>query len=447
MTSKILSILGIHELRHTPAEMKTISPELSIEAREAVFAASDGTPLFYRIWRTGSPPRRGILLLHRGHEHSGRFDEVARALAREGTWCFAYDARGHGRSPGRRGGAPDAATLVADLDAFARHVCDAHGLAPDSLAVVANSVAAVVAAAWAHDYAPGVRALALLAPAFSIKLYVPFALSGLRVLLRVRPELFIRSYVRPGLLTRDREEARKYAADTLVARDISARVLVELHDLAARIIADAPTIDTPTLVLSAGADCVVRAEAQRRFFQRLGTSRKEWITCPGMRNALLNERGRERVVADVRRFLDAEFTRESTDAEHGLLEADRVGHTARELRKLQRPARGPRVLRFAVQRAALRTVGRLSAGIRMGWQHGFDSGRAPSITFMKIGLGGRESSAALSTAPISTRQAGGAFDGERSCSRKRCASSCAPRMAVPCGSSISRRVAVATCST
>jgi alpha-beta hydrolase superfamily lysophospholipase/SAM-dependent methyltransferase len=355
--------------------MKTISQELPIEAREAAFAASDGTPLFYRIWRTDSPPHRGILLLHRGHEHSGRLDEAARALVSEGTWCFAYDARGHGRSPGRRGDAPDAATLVADLDAFARHVRDAHGLAPDSLAVIANSVAAVVATAWVHDYAPGIRALALLAPAFSIKLYVPFALPGLRALLRIHPGLFIRSYVRPGLLTRDREEARKYAADTLVSRDISARILVELHDLAARIIADAPTLGTPTLVLSAEADCVVRAGAQRRFFQRLGTSRKEWITCPGMRHALLHERGRERVVADVRRFLDAEFARERSD-ERRLVEADRSGHTAREWQRLRRPARGPRAVGFVLQRAALRTIGGLSEGIRTGWRHGFDSGRS-----------------------------------------------------------------------
>jgi alpha-beta hydrolase superfamily lysophospholipase/SAM-dependent methyltransferase len=355
--------------------MKTISPERPIEAREAVFTASDGTPLFYRVWRTDSPPRRGILILHRGHEHSGRLDEVARALATEGTWCFAYDARGHGRSPGRRGDALGAATLVADLDAFARHVCEAHGLAPESLAVVANSVAAVVATAWVHDYAPGIRAIALLAPAFSIKLYVPFALPALRALLRIRPELFIRSYVRPGLLTRDREEARRYAADTLITRDISARVLVELHDLAERILADAPTLDTPTLVVSAGADCVVRAGTQCRFFQRLGATRKEWIACRGMRHALLHERDRERVIADVRRFLDAEFARERRD-ERGLLVADRAGHTAREWQRLRRPARGPRAMGFFLQRGALRTVGRLSAGIRLGWRHGFDSGRS-----------------------------------------------------------------------
>ncbi|MNR67398.1 hypothetical protein D3C85_1913590 [compost metagenome] len=46
------------------------------------------------------------------------------------------------------------------------------------MAVLAQSVGAVLIATWAHDYAPKVRCLVLASPAFKVKLYVPFARPG-----------------------------------------------------------------------------------------------------------------------------------------------------------------------------------------------------------------------------------------------------------------------------
>ena len=40
---------------------------------------------------------------------------------------------------------------------------------------------AVAAAAWVHDYAPKIRCLILATPAFKVKLYVPLAVTGLKL--------------------------------------------------------------------------------------------------------------------------------------------------------------------------------------------------------------------------------------------------------------------------
>jgi len=80
---------------------------------------------------------------------------------------FAWDARGHGRSPGVRGDAPSFGALVRDLDCFARHIADAHGIPLERMALVGSSLGAVIASAWVHDYAPPLRGLVLAAPAFS----------------------------------------------------------------------------------------------------------------------------------------------------------------------------------------------------------------------------------------------------------------------------------------
>src|SRR5262249_47237978 len=147
-------------------------------------------------------------------------------------------------------------------------------------------------AAWAHDYAPPIRAMVLASPAFRVKLYVPFALPFLRLRRRFDKQAFVTSYVRPGMLTHDREESESYARDPLISRAVSVNLLVSMRDAAARIVADAAAIHTPTLVLSSGRDYVVRLGEQREFFERLGSSMKEMREFPGAYHDLFHERDR-----------------------------------------------------------------------------------------------------------------------------------------------------------
>ncbi len=109
----------------------------------------------------------------------------------------------------------------------------------------------------------------LAAPAFKIKLYVPLATSGLRLLLKLRKnrKTFIKSYVKSKMLTHDPEQARRYDEDSLIARAIAANVLVDLRDTSARLIDDAGAIRTPTLLLAAGAGLGGRARPATSVFR------------------------------------------------------------------------------------------------------------------------------------------------------------------------------------
>ncbi|MDQ9929248.1 alpha/beta hydrolase, partial [Acinetobacter baumannii] len=71
---------------------------------------------------------------------------------------------------------------VKDIQYFVQHIQQNYAIDPENIAVVAQSVGAVLAATWVHDYAPKIRALCLASPAFDIKLYVPFAEPSLRVM-------------------------------------------------------------------------------------------------------------------------------------------------------------------------------------------------------------------------------------------------------------------------
>ena len=345
-------------------------------ASEHTLTLPDGLRLFYRAWMPEEGFSRAVILLHRGHEHSGRLSDVVHALGLHDTAVFAWDARGHGRSGGRRGHAESFQQLVRDLDVFARAVTAEHGVDLPATSVVAHSVGAVIAATWVHDYAPAIRDLVLVTPAFRVRLYVPFAWPALRLwqrLLGERPGV-IKSYVRPGLLTHDPDQARRYADDPLITRDISVPVLLGMREAAERVVADAAAIRVPTLVLSGGSDWVVHTGPQRTFFDRLGSACKQMHIFPGFYHDILHERDRHQVLDAVRSFISRDI--EQDPQRPSLLTADRGGHTRIEYDRLCRPlpAASPRKLVYSLTELALATAGRLSNGIRTGWRSGFDSG-------------------------------------------------------------------------
>lgn len=350
--------------------MTTDTPTLvpSRQATEHAFSASDGAELFYRMWPASAPTDKALVLFHRGHEHSGRWQDTVDQLRLDDVTIFAWDARGHGRSPGERGSAESLARVIKDIDEYVRHLTTAHGFAAENMIVLGHSVGAVTLAAWVHDYAPQVRAMILATPAFRVKLYVPLAIPLLRLKQRILGPGYVKSYVKATMLTHDRTQARLYQDDEAIFRQIAVNILLDLYDTSTRLLDDAGAIQVPTLMLGAGADWVVSLPAQQQFFDRLSSRIKRMEVLPGMYHAVFHERDRYLVVDKVRDFVRERFERPV--ASESLVEADKYGYTRAEYDRLNAP--GSRW--YAIVRANMRTVGRLSRGVRLGWQAGFDSG-------------------------------------------------------------------------
>lgn len=350
---------------------------------ESGFHGHDQIRLFYRFWRStvaaNARPERVFVYLHRGHEHSGRIQALVEAINQPGDWAFAWDARGHGYSPGARGDAPDFMTLVHDFDCFIRHLQQRYGVEASQIFMVANSVGAVVAATWLHDYAVPVRGVALVAAAFEINLYVPLAQPALRLAMKFQPDLTISSYVRATMLTHSAQEAAAYDNDPLITKNIAARVLLDLSDTAKRIVQDASAIDTPTLMLVASQDFVVKRKPQVRFYEGLSSSLKQWREIPETRHAMLYEAPVQREIAleAIREFARQCYA-QSLKPASAYVQDDQHSASARAYQQLlsgESVSAGQRAL-LGCQRWMLKHIGVLSDGIRVGWKHGFDSGAA-----------------------------------------------------------------------
>lgn len=336
----------------------------------------DGQKLFYRAWRPLTPGNKALLLFHRGHEHSGRFQDLVEQLDLQDVWIFAWDARGHGRSSGERGYAENLACLVKDIDAFVECISREYGIPMENIVVMAHSVGSVSVTTWVHDYAPPIRAMVLACPAFRVRLYIPFALPLLRLWQRLTGKTFVQSYVKARMLTHDPVRAKQYKTDPLITRAIAVNILIDLHDTSTRLLADARAIRVPTLVLAAGSDWVVKLSAQTRFFERLSSPVKEMQVYPGFYHDIFHETDRHLPITKAQEFIQTAFGHPPVRpwANRG----GEAGASEAGIQPVSEPAihLAIRRLFFSWLQLMMRSVGRLSQGIRIGWRSGFDSGES-----------------------------------------------------------------------
>lgn len=342
------------------------------------FISHDGAALFYQHWENPNLRRnrkkKAVVLFHRGHEHSGRMAHLVEELNLPDFDFFAWDARGHGNSPGERGDAPSFSACVQDIQYFMQHLQSAHNIQPENIAIVAQSVGAVLAATWVHDYAPKIRALCLASPAFDIKLYVPFAKPGLNLLSKVGGNFFINSYVKAKMLTHDTQRAESYDTDPQIARAISVRMLLGLYAASERIVNDAQNIFVPTQILSSGSDFVVYQQPQREFYQKLPHPLKEFHILEGFYHDTLGEKDRKIATNKIQRFITQCFSRPYTAP--NLLQADKIGPSCAVAETLSSTLPKPSVKHafWAVTKKNLKLGSLFSKGLKIGEDTGYDSG-------------------------------------------------------------------------
>ena len=139
MLAGLLVLTAINRVRGGLAELsEAAAPSIAQPAvvlplrpvEEGLFETHDNARLFYRFWPAISgPPKGAVVLFHRGHEHGGRIAHLVDELDLPEFAFFAWDARGHGRSPGQRGYSPSLGASVRDVQSFIAHIASAHGIA------------------------------------------------------------------------------------------------------------------------------------------------------------------------------------------------------------------------------------------------------------------------------------------------------------------------------
>ncbi|GEM62745.1 methyltransferase [Sphingobacterium faecium NBRC 15299] len=331
------------------------------------FKSFDGSDIFYREWNF-QPNQKTLIIIHRGHEHSERLHEIATDAQFEGYNIFAYDLRGHGYT--KEPVSPIFMDNVRDLDMFSKYLHHQYQIDEQDIFVIANSIAGVIVTSWVHDFAPAIAGMALLAPAFEIKLYVPFANEFIGFTTKLKKDLVIQSYVKSKVLTHDKAQQEAYDQDPLISKSINGRLLVDLQSAGKRLVEDAAAINIPTLILSAEKDYVVKNSVQKKFYVNLESQVKEFRTLTNFFHGILFESGRHEVYQYIKTFVVKSFELEPNELS---LAPDLF--SVKEYENLYYKVMPTmEKLNFAFQKWSLGKIGTLSEGMALGLKYGFDSG-------------------------------------------------------------------------
>lgn len=273
------------------------------QARDLTVASRDGVPLRARWWAVPRP--RGTLLVAHGlGEHGGAYSHLAEALgAALPIDVIAFDFRGHGRSPGRRGVVRRYEEFLGDLDAMVSWV---HSRRPDlPLFLLGHSNGGQVVLRYALQ--PTSIVAGFLASNPSIRVAMPVPRGKLRLgkfLLSVAPWVTLPTSAPSAWMTRDPAMQELYRRDGLRHNRISAPLFFGMLEGGEMLLSRAGEIRASVLLLVGGLDPVVCPESNREFYDRLGSEDKTLLLYPRMLHEPFNEVGREQVFDDLVRWLE-----------------------------------------------------------------------------------------------------------------------------------------------
>lgn len=233
----------------------------------AWLAMADGQRLFLRDWPLAGA-RGGVLLVHGLGEHSGRYQRLAAWFNQRGYAVRGYDQRGHGRSPGRRGGLRHGDDLLEDLATV--YLDYASGL-PQPPLLLGHSLGGLVAVRAVLDGRVEPPALLLSSPALRTR-ESPRMIALARLLARVAPNLPLRNGLDFDQLSHDRQVVADYRHDPLRHGWITPRLADFIFRAGAASIADAARLALPTLLLVADGDGIVDPSGSREFARQAAST-------------------------------------------------------------------------------------------------------------------------------------------------------------------------------
>lgn len=232
---------------------------MTLVARSCWFRGADGALLHFDVQEARTAARGAILTVHGLGEHVAKYQEWFEHVVERGWHALGYDQRGHGETPGRRGDF-EFDDLVSDLGRFVEVTRDRYPGSP--LFVVGHSLGALVALTWASRAAPRVAGLVLSSPPLGLAEEKPaWYRWGIRTLARVAPRVSLPRGTVPSRLTRDPERLAAIEGDSLRHGVMSPRAMVSTVKAMEAMANSAPTLGVPTLVLAAGDDRLVDADA------------------------------------------------------------------------------------------------------------------------------------------------------------------------------------------
>jgi alpha-beta hydrolase superfamily lysophospholipase len=264
-------------------------------------------PLAVYDWALpANPPLGTVLLVHGLGEHAGRYGEVSAHLHQWGFAVRAYDQQGHGQSAGARGDMLRPGSLQADLCRVIDDTRQHPSLQGTPLILLGHSLGGLVVARTLAEGLRPVDAAVLSSPALGAfpNLFQKILLATLP---RVVPHLRVDNGLKAEFVSRDPDVVKAYLADAMVHRRISMGLAAWILENGQKTLDDAAKWPVPTLLLYAGKDRLVNAQASADFASSAPKDVVQAECFEAMYHEVFNDLYRAQVFASLKRWLLARF--------------------------------------------------------------------------------------------------------------------------------------------
>lgn len=230
---------------------------------------SPGHKKFVHRWLPAHPPQANVAIVHGLGEHGGRYHSLARQFVAAGFSVSAFDQQGHGQSPESRGKIRSYAALLDDIAAFLNWNQVEYADIPTVL--FGHSMGGNLVINYdLHDYPRPARVISSSPMLEKTTPVHPGFMRVARWLLRVAPNLKLRSEVVAERLMSDPAEQQMLRDDKLFHSQITLRLGAGLLDSGAWALEHAGRVQTPLLLSHGTSDYMTSFPASVEFARRAG---------------------------------------------------------------------------------------------------------------------------------------------------------------------------------
>jgi len=258
--------------------------------------------IFVRSFPAIGRPRAAIVICHGVNSHGGQYLWSAGELARAGFATFTLDLRGRGRSDGERYYVDDVADYVADVATVIRLAKSRNpGLA---VFLLGHSAGGVVSSNFALDHPAEIAGL--VCESFAFKVPAPgAALAVIKGLSYLAPRLPVLKLKNEDF-SRDPIAVRILNSDPLTLNEVQpAKTVAALVRANERLRREFPRITLPLLILHGTADKATMPSGSQFFYDTAGSRDKTLKLYDGHFHDLLNDVGKDAVLADICAWIEA----------------------------------------------------------------------------------------------------------------------------------------------
>jgi len=275
---------------------------LERKATEEQVDTGRGLKIHVRSWRPDGAARAVVVICHGVNSHSGYYGWVAEQLTGRGLAVYALDLHGRGLSDGDR-------FYLEHLGDYLSDVFTTMSLAKSRepglpIFLLGHSAGGVISSIYTLEHQAELAGF--ICESFAFQVAAPdFALAVVKGLSHVAPHARVLR-LRNEEFSRDPQVVETMNNDPIIENEVQpTKTVAELVRADERLKKEFPLIKLPVLILHGTADKVTNPKGSQLFYDTAGSSDKTLKLYDGHVHDLLNDYGKEQVMADITGWIEA----------------------------------------------------------------------------------------------------------------------------------------------